>query len=161
MLQCAILQVRSLWRTPVRYRTLRHLCHTLYPISTSHPNPTHSPLRRPAVLRPAGQAHLLRRAADRGGLRQVQLKQVWGDQMPTILGARSGVTNHPFWHLCTSRILCAAPHALSPLNPRPPCCSGFVKGDNDVLRYTPQAFSHYTFELTRGKKICVDIQVWN
>ena len=37
--------------------------------------------------------------------------------------------------------------------------SGFVKGDNDVLRYTPQAFSHYTFELTHGKKICVDIQV--
>jgi len=35
--------------------------------------------------------------------------------------------------------------------------SGFVAGD-DAMRYTPQAFSHYTFELTRGYKICVDIQ---
>jgi len=35
--------------------------------------------------------------------------------------------------------------------------SGFVQGD-DLLRHTPQAFSHFTFELTRGQKICVDIQ---
>ncbi|KAG2449797.1 hypothetical protein HYH02_005320 [Chlamydomonas schloesseri] len=35
--------------------------------------------------------------------------------------------------------------------------SGFVKGD-DVLRNTPQAFSHFTWVLTRGMKICVDIQ---
>lgn len=38
--------------------------------------------------------------------------------------------------------------------------SGFVHGDNnDVVRNTPQAFSHYTFELTGGYKICVDVQV--
>ncbi|GAX82885.1 hypothetical protein CEUSTIGMA_g10311.t1 [Chlamydomonas eustigma] len=36
--------------------------------------------------------------------------------------------------------------------------SGFVMGDNDVHRHTPQAFSHYTFELTHGYKMCVDIQ---
>ena len=43
----------------------------------------------------------------------------------------------------------------------PPSCltPGFVKGDDDVLRHTPQAFSHYTFELTHGHKMCVDIQV--
>ncbi|GIL71722.1 hypothetical protein Vretifemale_2235 [Volvox reticuliferus] len=35
--------------------------------------------------------------------------------------------------------------------------SGFVKGD-DLLRNTPQAFSHFTWVLTKGLKICVDIQ---
>lgn len=35
--------------------------------------------------------------------------------------------------------------------------SGFVRGD-DLMRNTPQAFSHFTFELTRGNKICVDVQ---
>ncbi|KXZ51661.1 hypothetical protein GPECTOR_11g114 [Gonium pectorale] len=35
--------------------------------------------------------------------------------------------------------------------------SGFVKGD-DLLRNTPQAFSHFTWTLTKGLKICVDIQ---
>ncbi|KAG2490554.1 hypothetical protein HYH03_010948 [Edaphochlamys debaryana] len=35
--------------------------------------------------------------------------------------------------------------------------SGFVKGD-DVLRNTPQAFSHFTWVLTKGLKICVDVQ---
>eukprot|EP00798_Chlamydomonas_sp_ICE-L_P013514 gene13514-19378_t len=35
--------------------------------------------------------------------------------------------------------------------------SGFVLGDN-LLRHTPQAFSHFTYSLTKGQKICVDIQ---
>ncbi|GLI63916.1 hypothetical protein VaNZ11_007055 [Volvox africanus] len=35
--------------------------------------------------------------------------------------------------------------------------SGFVKGD-ELLRNTPQAFSHFTWVLTKGLKICVDIQ---
>ncbi|GFR42631.1 hypothetical protein Agub_g3567 [Astrephomene gubernaculifera] len=35
--------------------------------------------------------------------------------------------------------------------------TGFVNSD-DLLRSTPQAFSHFTWVLTRGLKICVDIQ---
>lgn len=35
--------------------------------------------------------------------------------------------------------------------------SGFVQGD-DLLRNTPHAFSHFTWELTKGLKICVDVQ---
>lgn len=40
--------------------------------------------------------------------------------------------------------------------------SGFVAGggaDQELMRNTPQAFSHFTFELTKGLKICVDVQV--
>ena len=36
--------------------------------------------------------------------------------------------------------------------------SGFVQGD-DLMRHTPQAFSHFTWSITRGFKICVDVQV--
>lgn len=36
--------------------------------------------------------------------------------------------------------------------------SGYVAAQDDVLRHTPQAFSHFTFELTRGAKLCVDVQ---
>ncbi|MEW5299115.1 MAG: hypothetical protein WDW36_002161 [Sanguina aurantia] len=35
--------------------------------------------------------------------------------------------------------------------------SGFVLAD-DLLRHTPQAFSHFSFDVTKGQKICVDVQ---